>query len=235
MERLQTPEEDNIDYFESFKNWAPDSDTRHTYALKAADPEYDNIDTGNMPTRHQGYNILLANWNSTESKLKHTYRCFQELSLSVASASIGEPVIVCEPAPLHELESIHQKPKPIALERSSQLRIGYLLSHALDFQYRSKLDSSGKGVGNIKPPYLLAAARLQLAYVEQVRFDIGSQQREPFQAQEKVRAIALGSTLRADRDIYRQQNFAEANPVLIGNEACEGFIKQLKNEYCISG
>ncbi len=231
----QEREEFSAYYFDTFLEWAPDAHRRHIFALQVSDPEHVNRDGIDLPTSHHGYNLLLGNWNSPEPRLRHTYRQFIELSHSVASARQGDPVIVGEPMPLSEMEHIHEWPHYEAMEGPARLQIGYLASQALDFQYKSKLQKGGKGVQNVKPPYLLTAARLQLFDVQEYcfDFDIGMSSSGTKREESKIRAITLGSTLDSKEATYREQHFAEASPVIIGNEECSDFIAYLKEQYLV--
>lgn len=224
------------DHFRAFTDWVPTADDRHERALQLADPEYENEVGMCVPTGHQGYNFLLANWNSSEAHLKHTYYQLHELMLHVTAARLGETVIMGEPVSLSGYNEVIQKqPHCNMMEQETKLRIGRLRSDGLDYQYRSRLDKGHKGVGNVEPPYLLSAVRVQLSQVHDRRFDIGWswEEGESYRDMDNLTAISLASTLEGDDAVYQKQHFTQATPILVGNRVCAEFLQKVEEEYIV--
>lgn len=237
-ERLKTYDELFNDNFNSFIDWVPSTEERYTRALQLADPEYRNEDGLSVPIIHQGYNFLLGNWNSNETHLNHVYRQLYELMINVAKIPRGETVIAGEPIPLSEgVEAIQEEPRFDAMESGQiELCIGRLRSDELDYQYKSRLDKKRRGVGSLKPPFLLSTARVQLGHTHTHCFDIGSSWRKEgsYRDVDTPNIITLGATLEGDDETYRKQNFAHITPVILGNDACADFLQKLEENYMIN-
>jgi hypothetical protein len=234
------------EHFNAFMDWAPTAAERYKRAWEIADPDYQNEAGLWVPTHHMGHNTLLANWGSPEQHLARLYYQLHELKHAAKETPAGETVIVGEPLPADNVDTIHQmpgehsgdenSPAPLdVLSKPIHFRIGRLSSDWVDHQYTSRPEAKGARLRNIEPPFLLAAARLELSQTHQRYMYYGEsrQVEDSWRDLEQTRVVTLASTLSSQQGKYQQQHFAETSPIVIGNQACAEFLERLEDAYAI--
>lgn len=223
------------EHFECFTDMYPDHHSRLEMAVVFANQLADEVRNGKTfrsPSVHQGYNLLLANWNSPEYRLRHAYELFRELSGAVESTAPYERIIICGGEDVDNLESVHERPQVDRMSGPFIFRTGRLAYDNIDFSYLSKLVKGDRGLGPVRSPCLIASTGVELIDVERLEYDFGRKKVLSAKESGRVSVIALGATI-DNPGKYERENFAEASRVIVGDEACDEFFARLNDAYCI--